>query len=58
MNKTIIYSFQEMNTAIFHGKGNRKSAECIFIFHVMRMSYPSVTVSMSVFVSACVCGRY
>ncbi len=60
MNKTIIYSFQKMNTAIFNGKGNRKSAECIFIFHVMRMrmSYPSVTVSMSEFVSVCVCGRY
>ncbi len=27
MNKKIIYSFQKMNTAIFHWKGNRKSAE-------------------------------
>ncbi len=27
MNKTITYSFQKMNVAIFHAKGNRKSAE-------------------------------
>ncbi len=27
MNKKIIYSFQKMNTAIFHGKRNRKCAE-------------------------------
>ncbi len=27
MNRKIIYSFQKINTAIFHGKSNRKSAE-------------------------------
>ncbi len=63
MNKKIIYPFQKMNTAIFLGKGNRKSAELALPCddnedELAFSDRNNECVCACVYVSACVYGRF